>query len=110
MFIIIIFFMNKFFPLPFYNFLKIVFQNKGIDIGKTKNSIPWFIKTLLFEPLRWIELAAYNQQVKKHEFFKHPILLLGYYRSGTSYLHQCLIQDDRFGYHTNYQMVLPEVM
>lgn len=102
--------MNKLFPLPLYTFIKIVSQNKGIDIHKIKNSIPWFIKTLLFEPLRWIELATYNQQIKEHEFLKHPIFILGYYRSGTSYLHQCLIQDDRFGYHTNYQMVLPEVM
>jgi len=68
------------------------------------------IKTVLFEPVRWAELALYNQKISKHTIQKHPLFILGYYRSGTSYLHQCLIQDDRFGYHSNFQMVLPEVM
>ncbi len=101
---------NKLFPLPVYSFLKIVFQNGGIDLRKLKNAPPWLIKTILFEPIRWVELAAYHQRIKKHEIQKHPLFILGYYRSGTSYLHQCLVQDDRFGYHSNYQMVLPEVM
>jgi hypothetical protein len=102
--------MDKLFPLPVYTFLKIAFQNGGIDLRRIKNLPPWLIKTVLFEPLRWIELATYNQRIKNHQITKHPLFILGYYRSGTSYLHQCLVQDDRFGYHTNYQMVLPEVM
>lgn len=102
--------MNRLFPLPLYTFLKIVFQNGGIDLRKIKNSPPWLIKTILFEPFRWIELAIYNHKIKQHQISKHPLFILGYYRSGTSYLHQCMVQDDRFGYHTNYQMVLPEVM
>ncbi|WP_181885082.1 sulfotransferase family protein [Pontibacter diazotrophicus] len=68
------------------------------------------IKTILFEPLRWFELALYDKKIRHLEIRKHPLFILGYYRSGTSFLHQCLIQDDRFGYHTNFQMVLPEVM
>jgi hypothetical protein len=87
-----------------------VYINGGIDFSKLKNTPPWLIKTILFEPFRWIELAAYNKKITEHQIKKHPLFILGYYRSGTSYLHQCLTQDDRFGYHTNYQMVLPEVM
>ena len=102
--------MNKLFPLPLYTFLKIAFHNGGIDLRRIKNLPPWLIKTLLFEPLRWVELARYSQRIKEHQLLKHPLFILGYYRSGTSYLHQCLTQDDRFGYHSNYQMVLPEVM
>jgi hypothetical protein len=102
--------MDRLFPLPIYTFLKIVFENGGIAPKRIKNSPPWFIKTILFEPLRWIELARYNKRVKQHQVLKDPLFVLGYYRSGTSYLQQCLVQDDRFGYHTNFQMVLPEVM
>ena len=102
--------MNRLFPLPLYTFLKIVFQNGGINLRKIKNLPPWLIKTILFEPFRWIELAIYNHKIKQHQILKHPLFILGYYRSGTSNLHQCIVQDDRFGYHTNYQMVLPEVM
>ncbi|GAB5522529.1 MAG: sulfotransferase [Roseivirga sp.] len=41
---------------------------------------------------------------------KDPIFILGFYRSGTSFMHQFLTQDHRLGYHTNYQMIFPEVM
>lgn len=102
--------MNQLFPLPIYTFLKIALANGGFSLRKAKNITPWLIKTVLFEPVRWAELAFYNQKVQQHVIEKHPLFILGFYRSGTSYLHQCLVQDDRFGYHTNYQMVLPEVM
>jgi omega-hydroxy-beta-dihydromenaquinone-9 sulfotransferase len=102
--------MNQLFPLPLYTFLKLAFENGGFSIRKTKNITPWLLKTVLFEPIRWAELAMYNQKIKEHTIQKHPLFVLGYYRSGTSYLHQCLVQDDRFGYHTNFQMVLPEIM
>ncbi|MEO8110500.1 MAG: sulfotransferase [Ginsengibacter sp.] len=67
------------------------------------------VKTILFEPLRWIELT-YNKKISKHNITKDPVFILGFYRSGTSYLHQFLTQDDRFGYHNNFQMILPEIM
>lgn len=102
--------MNRIFPLPLYTFLSLAIKNGGISTRRLKNTPPWVIKAILFEPLRWIELALYNQKISKHRIQKHPLFILGYYRSGTSYLHQCLVQDNRFGYHTNFQMVLPEIM
>ncbi|HEY6437022.1 MAG TPA: sulfotransferase [Ignavibacteriaceae bacterium] len=68
------------------------------------------IKTILFEPLRWIELAWYNKKISQHTLTQDPVFVLGFYRSGTSYLHQFLTQDDRFGYHSNFQMVFPDIM
>jgi omega-hydroxy-beta-dihydromenaquinone-9 sulfotransferase len=102
--------MNRLFPLPIYTFLKIVFENGGITPKGIKNLPPWLIKTVLFEPLRWIELGMYNKKISQHTITKHPLFILGFYRSGTSYLHQFLTKDDRFGYHSNFQMILPEIM
>ena len=102
--------MNRIFPLPIYTFLKIVSKNGGITTKGIKNLLPWLIKTILFEPWRWIELAMYNKKVSQFSITKDPIFILGFYRSGTSYLHQFLSKDDRLGYHSNYQMVLPEIM
>jgi hypothetical protein len=102
--------MNRLLPLPLYTFIRIVYQNGGISINKLKNITPWLIKTILFEPVRWAELAIYNQKLTQHKIVKDPVFILGYYRSGTSYLHQCLVQYDSLGYHTNFQMILPEVM
>ncbi|MDN3658660.1 sulfotransferase [Ferruginibacter paludis] len=102
--------MKRLFPLPIYTFLKIVFQNGGIAPGKIKNLPSWLIKTILFEPLRWIELAVYKKKISRHTITKDPVFILGFYRSGTSYLHEFLTKDDRLGYHSNFQMVLPEIM
>src|SRR5664279_2725645 len=102
--------MNRLFPLPIYTFLKIVFENGGITPKGIKNLPPWLIKTILFEPWRWIEQTMYNKKISQHCIIKHPLFILGFYRSGTSYLHQFLTKDDRFGYHSNFQMVLPEIM
>ena len=102
--------MNRLFPLPIYTFSKIAYENGGISFKGIKNLPPWLIKTLLFEPLRWIELAMHNKKISQHTITKHPLFILGFYRSGTSYLHEFLTQDDRLGYHSNFQMVLPEIM
>lgn len=102
--------MDHLFPFPLYTFSRFVLQNGGISLQKLKNTPPWILKTVLFEPLRWMELALFNQKIHQHQIQKQPLFVLGYYRSGTSYLHQCLVQDDRFGYHNNFQMVLPEIM
>ena len=102
--------MNQLFPLPLYSFLKILLKNGGVSPSKIKNLSPWLIKTILFEPLRWAELAAYNHKISQTKLDKHPVFVLGYYRSGTSYLQQLMTMDDRLGYHSNFQMVAPEIM
>ena len=102
--------MNRLFPLPIYSFLKIAYKNGGID-AKGSLKIPgWLLKTILFEPLRWTELAIYNRKINKHNISKPPVFILGFYRSGTSYLHEFFTQDDRLGYHSNFQMIFPEIM
>lgn len=100
--------MRKIFPLPIYVFSSMALRN-GISFQGLKNLLPWMIKAIVFEPLRWVELT-FNRKIKGHQILKDPIFILGYYRSGTSYLHELLTKDDRLGYHTNFQMVQPEVM
>ena len=102
--------MNRLFPLPIYSFIKIVSENGGISLKRIQNLTPWFIKTVLFEPLRWIELAKQNKKISQHTIATDPVFILGFYRSGTSYLHHFLTQDDRLGYHSVFQMVFPEIM
>ena len=101
--------MNRLFPLPLYVFLKIVIKNGGISAPKLRNILPWLLKVIAFEPLRWIELTQ-TAKVNQHHIEAHPIIVLGFYRSGTTYLQQFLLQDDRLGYHSVFQMVFPEIM
>ncbi|HNR09046.1 MAG TPA: sulfotransferase [Saprospiraceae bacterium] len=102
--------MNKFFPIPLFSFIKIVFQNGGITAKGLLNTPPWLLKTILFEPLRWIELVTKSKKIEKHSITKPPIFILGYCRSGTTYLQQLFMQDDRLGFTSNFQVVFPEIM
>ncbi|RPA67595.1 sulfotransferase [Cyclobacteriaceae bacterium YHN15] len=102
--------MNRLFPLPLFSFLRLAIKNGGISAQKLNNTIPWILKTIVFEPIRWFELTLFNRKIRRHKLEKDPLFILGFYRSGTSYLHECFTQDDRFGYHNNFQMVLPEIM
>ncbi|MDB4286021.1 sulfotransferase [bacterium] len=101
--------MNRLFPLPIYTFVKTAYKNGGLSFKGLRNLPSWLIKTILFEPLRWIELT-YNKKISKHTLTKDPIFILGFYRSGTSFMHQFMTQDDRLGYHTNFQMIFPDMM
>ncbi|WP_421795435.1 sulfotransferase family protein [Haliscomenobacter sp.] len=102
--------MNQLFPLPIYTFLKIAIKNGGFSIKRLKNIVLWMVKLVLLEPLRWVELATQQKRINRHVINVDPVFILGFYRSGTSYLHEFITQDERFGYHTNFQMVFPEIM
>ena len=102
--------MNQLFPLPIYTFLKIAIKNGGFSIKRLKNIVLWMVKLVLFEPFRWVELATQQKRINRHVINVDPVFILGFYRSGTSYLHEFITQDERFGYHTNFQMVFPEIM
>lgn len=102
--------MQKYFPLPLFTFLRLIRYNGGISVRKVKNLFPWILKTTVLEPFRWLELATQHQKITKHELREDPVFILGFYRSGTTYLHQFLTQDDRSGYHSVFQMVFPEIM
>jgi hypothetical protein len=102
--------MNRFFPLPIYSFLKIAMKNGGFALGGLWKIPGWLLKTIVFEPFRWVELAFYNRKIARHTIKKPPIFILGFYRSGTSYLHDFFTQDDRLGYHSTFEMIFPEIM
>lgn len=102
--------MDRLFPLPVYTFLKIVLENGGFSAKGIKNLPPWILKTIVFEPLRWIELAAHRQRIKNHKIKEPPLFILGYYRSGTTFLQQLFMQDERMGYTSLFQMIFPELM
>lgn len=103
-------FMNRLFPLPTYVFLKIALKNGGVAPQRIAMLILWVFKTLLLEPFRWLELARYSKKIRRHQIASHPVFVLGFHRSGTTYLHQLFTQDDRLGYHSNFHMIFPEIM
>jgi hypothetical protein len=102
--------MEKLFPLPLYNFLKIAGESGGISYKRLSHVTPWIFKTILVEPFRWIELVTKKDLISQHEITRHPVFILGYYRSGTTFLQQLFRQDCRLGFTSAFKMLFPEIM
>ena len=103
-------FMDTFFPIPFYLFCKTIKKYGGLSGRGLFHALPWIVKTTAFEPFRWIELALYNKKIKSSAIETDPLFILGYYRSGTTYLQNMFMHDNRLGYTSIYQTIFPELM
>ena len=57
--------------------------------------------------LRWLESIIYGRAIRKTEITQPPIFILGHWRTGTTWLHELLIRDERFGFPTTYECLAP---
>jgi omega-hydroxy-beta-dihydromenaquinone-9 sulfotransferase len=53
------------------------------------------------------ERAIFGRAVAKTKITEPPVFLIGHWRSGTTLLHELMICDDRFGFPTTYQCLMP---
>jgi len=58
-------------------------------------------------PFRIYEHRKYDPVIKKIKIKKPPIFILGHWRSGTTHLHNILVQDHQFGYVSMLQASFP---
>ncbi|HID23509.1 MAG TPA: sulfotransferase, partial [Planctomycetaceae bacterium] len=49
----------------------------------------------------------YGRRIARTEIETPPVFIIGHWRSGTTFLHELLAQDDRFGYPTTYECFAP---
>jgi hypothetical protein len=57
--------------------------------------------------LRLVQSSIYRQRIRATELAGAPIFILGHWRTGTTLLHELLVQDERFGYPTTYACMDP---
>ncbi len=57
--------------------------------------------------LRLVQEAVYGRRIRRTPITQPPIFILGHWRSGTTFLHELMIQDERFGYPTTYEALDP---
>lgn len=64
----------------------------------------------LISSIGWIEERRYNKLLRDKPMGDDPLFILGHWRSGTTFVHNVLSCDKRFGYTTTYHTVFPNVM
>jgi hypothetical protein len=92
----------------FINILRMLAQNH-FKIGLI--GIPRLLYSLslsfALSPLNILERTKYDKVINSTKIDKPPIFIIGHFRSGTTYLHNLLTQDEQFAYPTTFQTITP---
>jgi hypothetical protein len=92
------------------NFLRLLAQNK-FKIGMV--GVPRILYSMamstVLAPLNAYEKIHCSKEINNTVIEKSPLFIIGHWRSGTTYLHNLLSQNDIFAYPTTFQTVTPGV-
>ena len=84
----------------------------GWRYGVDRRYLPRYLGILaadaVFAPLRAWQSVAYGGRIRRAEVDPEPLFLLGFWRSGTTLLHNLLAMDERWGYVSTFQAALPD--
>ncbi len=85
----------------------------GLRYGVDRRFISRYLGILAtdvaFAPFRFWQSAAYGRRISKTEIHPEPIFLLGFWRSGTTLLHNLFACDPQWGFVNTYQAALPDL-
>ncbi len=56
----------------------------------------------------WLQDVFYGQKIESTELVAPPVFIIGHWRSGTTFLHELMFLDHRFGSPTTYQCFAPK--
>jgi len=90
------------------HWLKLVLTNGSIAIKHYPRIFFINLLSLIGIPFRCYEKWRLNKKIKSTELSDQPIFIIGHWRSGTTHLHNLLVQDPRFGYITMLQAAFPK--
>lgn len=91
-----------------FKFLSFAKKNGGIEPKKYLSLIPMFLKGTLFYPFTILEFLLYQKKIDVSRLHQDPVFILGYYRSGTTFLQRVLALNPAWANITLLQTVIPE--
>ncbi|MGH7999739.1 MAG: sulfotransferase family protein [Brasilonema sp.] len=95
--------------LSFINWMKLLINNGGVDNRYIKIAIIVSFLSFLFIPIRIFEKVKFSKKLEDLKIKHSPIFIIGHWRSGTTYLHNIMIQDEQLGYVSTAQVYFPEM-
>lgn len=88
------------------NFIRVLSQGRVAPKYYLKVLLTTLV-ILIATPFHWWEYFFFKRKLRKFQFIKEPVFILGHWRSGTTLLHNTLCIDPAAGYVTTYQSVFP---
>jgi omega-hydroxy-beta-dihydromenaquinone-9 sulfotransferase len=89
-------------------FLKLLLDNGGVDFEYIPRALLISLLSAMGGGIRAAERKWYKQKIEPLPLADDPIFVIGHWRSGTTFLHNLISQDEHLGYISNYQAWLPE--
>ncbi len=93
----------------FVNWIKVILENKlQISLQYIPRAIYVTLLIIFTTPLRYIEKKKYDKKIKNINI-KHPIFIIGHWRSGTTFMHYLLGQDKNLAYVSTMETLDPSI-
>ncbi|MGP1371179.1 MAG: sulfotransferase family protein [Almyronema sp.] len=93
----------------FSNWVRLLWQNDGVDLKYVPRALFVTLSSLLSSPLRLYEQAKVGHLMADQSIEKPPVFIIGHWRSGTTYLHNLMSLDSQFSYLSTLQAWAPEL-
>jgi hypothetical protein len=84
--------------------------NHSLDLKYTGRVAGTVIVSFILQPFHWWEELIWRRRIRKLDISKPPIFIIGFWRSGTTLLHNLLCQTPGTAYITTYQTVFPNLL
>ncbi|MGC9781349.1 MAG: sulfotransferase [Candidatus Heimdallarchaeota archaeon] len=92
------------------NWLALLFENRfHISWRYLPRAFLVTLMTFLTFPLVLYERIRYGRKIKKTAIKSPLIIIIGHWRSGTTFLQSLMIQDKQFAYISQYQALMPHI-
>jgi hypothetical protein len=79
-----------------------------VDRSYIGRALAFIFLSFITSPLRLYERSQVTKIIETTPFTKHPIFILGHWRSGTTFLHNLMCQDKNYGYVSSFQAIAPD--
>ena len=91
----------------FRSWLRLLRASGGIDSRFLLRALFVSSSTLLTSPLRFYERIRWKETIERTTIHPSPVFIVGHWRTGTTYLHNLICQDDKLGYVNTFEAMAP---
>ena len=88
--------------------MQLLENNGGIDIGFIKRGLFITLSSIFTTPARMLFKLKYDSKINNSKIKYPPVIIIGHWRTGTTYLHELLSQDPQFCYVSLWNTLLPD--
>jgi len=87
-----------------------VLTRHSMDIKYAGRVFGTILVSIILEPFRWWEELTWKRRIRRVQILNPPVFIIGFWRSGTTLLHNLLCKAPGTAYITTYQTVFPNLL